>query len=207
MHYLILEEEFLFCLCMKTVPQRYLPKHLSDKDKMTQKKGILKSQKSYKQGKYVIRKKVKSFKNKPSPHIVLAEKLYKMDKIKPSRKLAKKTKCNIKGLRKIFRKGQGAYYSSGSRPNQTPHSWGYARVASAITGGKSSAVDMHILEKYCDKNSKALNLAKKNYNKYKKGTRKVKKTSIKMWSDKYKKTINCKNPKGFSQKQYCKYKH
>ena len=25
------------------------------------------------------------------------------------------------------------------------------------------------------------------------------------WSNKYKKSINCKNPKGFSQKQYCKY--
>jgi len=25
------------------------------------------------------------------------------------------------------------------------------------------------------------------------------------WSMKYKKSINCSNPKGFSQKQYCKY--
>ena len=25
------------------------------------------------------------------------------------------------------------------------------------------------------------------------------------WTKKYKKSINCKNPKGFSQKQYCKY--
>ena len=25
------------------------------------------------------------------------------------------------------------------------------------------------------------------------------------WSTKYKKSINCKKPKGFSQKQYCKY--
>lgn len=25
------------------------------------------------------------------------------------------------------------------------------------------------------------------------------------WSVKYKKSINCKKPKGFSQKQYCKY--
>ena len=27
----------------------------------------------------------------------------------------------------------------------------------------------------------------------------------KKWSNRYKKSINCKNPKGFSQKQYCKY--
>ncbi len=25
------------------------------------------------------------------------------------------------------------------------------------------------------------------------------------WSMKYKKSINCRQPKGFSQKQYCKY--
>ena len=25
------------------------------------------------------------------------------------------------------------------------------------------------------------------------------------WSLKYKKSINCRRPKGFSQKQYCKY--
>ncbi len=25
------------------------------------------------------------------------------------------------------------------------------------------------------------------------------------WSQKYKKSINCKRPKGFSQKQHCKY--
>ena len=28
----------------------------------------------------------------------------------------------------------------------------------------------------------------------------------KRWSVKYKKSINCSNPKGFSQKQYCKRK-
>lgn len=29
--------------------------------------------------------------------------------------------------------------------------------------------------------------------------------SKRKWSDKYKKSINCNKPKGFSQKQYCKY--
>jgi hypothetical protein len=31
------------------------------------------------------------------------------------------------------------------------------------------------------------------------------KTKSKKWSDTYKKSINCKSPKGFSQRQYCKY--
>ena len=30
-------------------------------------------------------------------------------------------------------------------------------------------------------------------------------TKTKKWSNNYKKSINCKKPKGFSQKQYCKY--
>ena len=32
-----------------------------------------------------------------------------------------------------------------------------------------------------------------------------KKTTARKWSIKYKKSINCTRPKGFSQKQYCKY--
>jgi hypothetical protein len=35
------------------------------------------------------------------------------------------------------------------------------------------------------------------------GTRKLKKKH--KWSLKYKRSINCRNPRGFSQKQYCKY--
>ena len=31
------------------------------------------------------------------------------------------------------------------------------------------------------------------------------KKSPKKWSDKYKKKINCKDPKGFSQRQHCLY--
>ena len=31
------------------------------------------------------------------------------------------------------------------------------------------------------------------------------KTKKRRWSMKYKKSINCKFPKGFSQKQHCKY--
>ena len=104
--------------------------------------------------------------------------MYKLAKIAPNKALAEATKCSVAGLTKIFKKGIGAYYSSGSRPNQTGHSWGFARLASAITGGKSSAVDMKILKESCKKTSKALKLANKNYMKYKKGTRRVKQIKI-----------------------------
>jgi hypothetical protein len=33
----------------------------------------------------------------------------------------------------------------------------------------------------------------------------TKKKVVRKWSIKYKKSINCRRPKGFSQKQYCKY--
>ena len=44
----------------------------------------------------------------------------------------------------------------------------------------------------------------KKSNKIKKSKTKSK-TKSKKWSDTYKKSINCKSPKGFSQRQYCKY--
>ena len=34
---------------------------------------------------------------------------------------------------------------------------------------------------------------------------KTKKNKPRKWTLKYKKSINCNRPKGFSQKQYCKY--
>tara|TARA_A100001035_G_C27657327_1_gene442114 strand:- start:155 stop:769 length:615 start_codon:yes stop_codon:yes gene_type:complete len=191
---------------MVLVAKRYVPNILSKKDKKKQAKELKKSRKLYKKGKYYSRKKMKSFKSKVSPHIIKARKMYKIEKIRPTRKLAKATKCKLKGLKKIFQKGQGAYFSSGSRPNQTGHSWGYARLASGITGGKASAVDYKILLENCQKNSKALKLSKKAYVKYRKGRTRVKQVQIGgKWSKKYKKSINCKKPKGFSQKQYCRY--
>jgi len=52
------------------------------------------------------------------------------------------------GQEKIKDKGKGAYYSSGSRPNQTAHSWAYARLASVILGGPSRKIDKAIWDKY-----------------------------------------------------------
>ena len=52
------------------------------------------------------------------------------------------------GQEQIIKKGKGAYYSSGSRPNQTPFSWGYGRLASVILGGPSRKIDKAIWDKY-----------------------------------------------------------
>jgi len=130
--------------------------NLSSKNREKQISMIQKSRKMYKKGKYFTRKKL-DYPVKISPHIVRAQKLYGA-KIIPSKELASKTGCSIKALKEIVRKGEGAYYSSGSRPSQTAHSWAYARLASAISGGKASKVDFHIL-KTCDKKKKAYRLA------------------------------------------------
>ena len=160
------------------VPIKYIPISLSKKDKAKQKKQLKKSRNAYKKGIYIHRKPLKTFKNKKSQHILNAEKLYKVNKIVVNNNLAKKTGCSIKALNKIVKKGQGAYYSSGSRPNQTAHSWGIARLASSISGGKAAAVDYNILEEGCSGNSKALKLAKKSRIKNGYGTRKVPKTKL-----------------------------
>lgn len=162
----------------RRVPIKYVPKRLTRKDKKKARKELKKSRKAYKKGKYYTRKKVKSFKSKKSSHIINAMKIYGVKSVSASPKLAKKSGCSITGLKKLVSKGAGAYYSSGSRPNQTATSWGRARMASSITGGKAAAVDFKILEKYCKPNSKALKLAKKAKKKHGYGTRKVRKVKL-----------------------------
>jgi DNA-binding Xre family transcriptional regulator len=157
---------------------RYLPKVLTRKDRKSQSKMLMKSRRLYKKGHYYTRKAVSSFKSKKSPHILKAMKIYGVDKIGATNELAKATGCSKSALAKIINKGEGAYYSSGSRPNQTAQSWGLARLASSITSGKAAAVDYNILEEGCKTNSKALKLAKKSKRKYGHGTRRVTKVKI-----------------------------
>ena len=141
--------------------KRYLPDSLSRHDKARQKKELTRSRKLYKQRKYYTRKSMKSFTSKPSKHVDTARRLYRIQNIRPTRELSARSGCSLKGLRQIIRKGEGAYYSSGSRPNQTPQSWGYARLASSITGGNASAVDFHIIDKECDHRKPAYRLAQR----------------------------------------------
>jgi hypothetical protein len=158
--------------------KRYLPKRLTKKDKLSQKRELMKSRKLYKKGSYYTRQKMASFTSKKSQHIINAEKIYHVEKIGPTLELANATGCAKQALGKIVNKGEGAYFSSGSRPNQTAQSWGLARLASAITAGKAAAVDYSILEKGCKPGSKALRLAKIARKKYGHGTRKVPKINI-----------------------------
>lgn len=143
------------------IPVRYLPFGLSTKDSKKQVQMLKKSRSQYKKGKYFTRKPVTTFKSRPSSHIKNAQKIYGVEKVAPSNELVKATGCSLDALQKIVKKGEGAYFSSGSRPNQTAQSWGYARLASALTAGKAAAVDFDILEEGCNHRGKAFTLAKK----------------------------------------------
>ena len=157
---------------------RYLPKRLTRKDRKKQSKQLMKSRRLYRKGIYYTRPKVASFKSKKSNYIIKAEKIYNVKKIGATDELSKATGCSKQALAKIINKGAGAYYSSGSRPNQTAQSWGVARLASSITAGKAAAVDYKILEEGCKPNSRALTLAKRAKTKHGHGTRRVPKVKI-----------------------------
>lgn len=159
-------------------PLRYLPQKLTKKDKKKQIKMLLKSKKMYKQNKYYTRKNVSSYKSKKSKHILNASKIYGIKNIALSKELAQKTGCKLSALKKIVKKGEGAYYSSGSRPNQTSQSWGLARLASSLTSGKAAAVDYDIIKDGCDHNKKAFILANKAKQKYGYGHSKTRKVVV-----------------------------
>ena len=157
---------------------RYLPKRLSFKDKKKQSKMLLKSKKMYLKGKYYTRKPVKSFKSNTSSHILNAKKMYNVEKIGATNELSRKTGCSKSALAQIISKGAGAYYSSGSRPNQTAQSWGIARLASALTSGKAGAIDYDILNEGCKPGSKGVKAAQKARKIHGYGKRRVPKVNL-----------------------------
>ena len=137
----------------KKFSKKYVPDSLSDKDKKKQKKQLEKSTSDYKKGKLTSREKLKSFQSRPSSFVQqvkektglpinvdkLADKFSRTDKRKKELK---------KGMEEVIMKGKGAYFSAGSRPNQTPMSWGKARLASVLVGGASRKIDKKIVDKY-----------------------------------------------------------
>lgn len=143
------------------VPKRYVPKTLSKRDTAKQRSSLRKSRKLYKRGVYYTRPKVKSFKSRKSSHLEHMRKIYGKKSSSSLAETARKTQCSRSALSKILSKGRGAYYSSGSRPNQTAESWAKARLASSLSGGHAAVVDFSILKNGCSKSSRALRLARR----------------------------------------------
>ena len=163
----------------KSFPIRYIPKILTKNDKTKQINMLIKSKKLYKKHRYYTRKSIlSSYKHKKSKHISNAFRLYNIKTMIPNKELSLKTGCKLSALKQIVNKGEGAYYSSGSRPNQTPQSWGLARLASSLTAGKSAAVDYDIIKQGCNHNKKAFLLANKSKQKYKYGHSRTKKIRV-----------------------------
>lgn len=160
-------------------PKQYLS-GLSKKDKEKQKRSLNKARRSYDKErgskKYVDRPKLKSYKNKESGWTAKFHKLY--PNAKTLNDIAKVTGIPIGALQAVIKKGKGAYYSSGSRPNQTAESWGKARMYSYILGGPTRKIDHHITEEYNVK-FKHKSVKKGGYTakrvRKKKGTKRVKK--------------------------------
>lgn len=160
------------------LPVRYLPEALPASARKKQKAMLLKSRNMYKKHQYYTRKPVSAFKSRRSKHLSKASRVYGVDNVEPSATLARKTGCSMKALRQIVRKGEGAYFSSGSRPNQTAQSWGLARLASSLTSGKAAAVDYRILEKGCDHRKTAFRLAKEARRRYGFGLSRTRKVAL-----------------------------
>lgn len=120
------------------INKKYVPDSLTK----SQKKKQIKSIKEKKD-----RPKLKGVRTRKSKWTVKAHKYFgespSLQDIK--KKLALKS---ITGLKKIIEKGEGAYYSSGSRPNTSAEQWGRARLYSVLFGGKARDIDKDIVEKY-----------------------------------------------------------
>lgn len=121
----------------RKIPNRYLPKSLSKKDKKKQINSILKG---------TDRPKLNSFKSKRSGWAKKFEDKYK--KKITDKKWINKNLLKSKGQDLIVNKGRAAYYTSGSRPNQTPDSWGFGRLAGVIMNSPARKIDKDIYEKY-----------------------------------------------------------
>ncbi len=66
------------------------------------------------------------------------------------KEISKLTGYKESGLKKIIEKGEGAFYSNPQSVRKfvkNPTQWGYARVYSAVMGGKAKKIDKDLLKK------------------------------------------------------------
>ena len=126
----------------RDIPKRYLPDSLSKADRQKQIKSIFEKK---------DRPKVDT-KKRQSSYTIQFNKRYedRLENLKGGKSIkniAKVVGLPEKALKEVFEKGEGAYYSAGSRPNQTASSWAYGRLYSYILGNpKVRKVDKEITE-------------------------------------------------------------
>ena len=182
---------------------------------------------------FLVKEYKKAFKEKygnKSPYKIEKNTNKKSKKSKKSKKINKSTKKSRKSVKKsnknnltrwfnekwvnVCKKKSGKYVPCG-RKKSSMKKYPYCRPLHRINSGTPMTVG-EIKKKYGSKKLKEM-CKRKNSKRDKKSMTYVKKTikkskikkskkKSKKWSKKYKKSINCKKPKGFSQKQYCKYR-
>lgn len=129
----------------RKIPRNYVPMNLSLPDLRKQLESIVKGK---------PRPELKSAKVKPSPWTERAIKRFgdgrsKEDIAKELSKGDPDREKQIKaGLDAVYDRGMKAYETSGSRPNQTPFSWGQARVYSVLFDGNARKIDADIVKEY-----------------------------------------------------------
>lgn len=131
-----MEEELKKKLSARTF-RKYVPSSLSPTEKREQIRSILKG----------VRRPKTSKKSRKSQWTIKAEKFFGEDRSKEA--ISKKTGVPIKALNEIVKRGEKAYFTSGSRPNQTPESWGIARMYAVLFGSKGARkADADLVRKY-----------------------------------------------------------
>ena len=108
--------------------KKYVPSTLTKKQKTKQRK-ILKERKAKAKKGVYVEKKLNKKKTKESSYTTRFKNKYKLSSA-------------------VRKKGLGAYYSAGSRPNTTAAQWAQARVYSYILGGGARKVDRAITKKF-----------------------------------------------------------
>lgn len=116
---------------------------LTPQQRLLQQRAIRKSQREYEaSGRVVERPEVS---DKPTPRSPWVKKFQEKHGF-PITDLQKvKEAYPNADVETILKKGAGAYASSGSRPNVSSYQWKYARLASALLGGKAAKVDKNLL--------------------------------------------------------------
>ena len=128
----------------RDIPKRYLPDSLSKSERQKQIKSIF-------EGKERPKTKVKERKSTWTTQFdkEYGDQLDAMKGKRSKRNIAKVTGIPFKAIDEVYKKGEGAFYSSGSRPNQTASSWARGRIYAYIMGGeKVRKVDKDITDKY-----------------------------------------------------------
>ena len=128
----------------RNIPDRYLPKSLTPSQRQKQIKSIFES---------TDRPKL-NIRTRKSSNTIDFNKKYgdRFKNLKGGKSvenISKVVGLPFKALKDVFERGESAYFSSGSRPNQTAQSWAYGRLYGYIMNDPDvRKADADITKKY-----------------------------------------------------------